>query len=123
MGLPFIHDYATDYLGGAFDLSRVFLYKWTVNWRFIPEELFLDRKFAFALVIGHLTCLLLFLFFRWSKPQEVPAFVKHALSSRGLWQGVGAVTKDGKFRDALVVSWSDCWPPQKSQLFFSPPIS
>ncbi|KAH8833871.1 mannosyltransferase [Flagelloscypha sp. PMI_526] len=94
MGLPFIHDYATDYLGGAFDLSRVFLYKWTVNWRFIPEELFLDRKFAYALVIGHLTCLLLFLFFRWSKPQEVPAFVKHALSSRGLWQGVGAVTKD-----------------------------
>lgn len=35
---PFLTTYPVEYLKGSFDLGRVFLFKWTVNWRFLPEE-------------------------------------------------------------------------------------
>ncbi|KXN82615.1 Dol-P-Man:Man(5)GlcNAc(2)-PP-Dol alpha-1,3-mannosyltransferase [Leucoagaricus sp. SymC.cos] len=56
------------YLKGAFDLRRVFLYKWTVNWRFVDEATFLSPTFALSLLVGHLTTLVAFGSFRWCKP-------------------------------------------------------
>lgn len=38
--------YALDYVKQAFDFSRVFMYKWTVNWRFIPEDIFVSPVFG-----------------------------------------------------------------------------
>lgn len=66
---PFIQtpENAQAYMNGAFEFSRVFLYKWTVNWRFIPEDSFLSKEFAFTLLIGHISSLLIFAAFRWSK--------------------------------------------------------
>lgn len=45
------------YLSKAFEFSRSFLYKWTVNWRFVPENAFLSRRFALALLLAHLVLL------------------------------------------------------------------
>lgn len=55
------------YLQNAFDLSRVFMYKWTVNWRFLDEETFLSRSWARGLLVGHVTALVAFGLFRWCR--------------------------------------------------------
>jgi len=41
LAIPFLASHPFSYLKGAFDLGRVFIFKWTVNWRFLPEEVFL----------------------------------------------------------------------------------
>lgn len=43
------------------------MYKWTVNWRFVGEDMFLSKGFAGALLIAHAVLLLLFIF-KWCKP-------------------------------------------------------
>ena len=40
---PFLKEDPWAYLRSAFDLGRVFLYKWTVNWRMVDEDVFLSR--------------------------------------------------------------------------------
>ena len=47
LGYPFLKEYPVSYLRKAFELDRVFMYKWTVNWkvrRFV-QLLFLDELF------------------------------------------------------------------------------
>ena len=43
------------YFTSAFDLSRQFLYEWTVNWRFVPQHIFHSREFATSLLLGHVS--------------------------------------------------------------------
>ncbi|CAK5277750.1 unnamed protein product [Mycena citricolor] len=60
IGLSFLEYDHWAYLNSAFELSRVFLYKWTVNWRMVSEETFLSRPWANGLLLGILAaCLLL----------------------------------------------------------------
>ena len=66
--IPFLREDAWAYAQSAFNLGRVFLYKWTVNWRFIGEDVFLNSRFAIALLIGHATVLILFGLFKWCEP-------------------------------------------------------
>jgi alpha-1,3-mannosyltransferase len=65
VALPFILKNARTYLAGAFDLGRVFLYKWTVNWRFVSEEHFLSSTFALALLVTHVAVLVSFGVRKW----------------------------------------------------------
>ncbi|KAL5529217.1 hypothetical protein ACEPAG_5191 [Sanghuangporus baumii] len=67
LGWPFLSEYPWEYIAGAFDLSRVFLFKWTVNWRFLGEEFFLKPIWAKALLLGHVCVLLAFAHFRWCR--------------------------------------------------------
>lgn len=46
------------------------MYKWTVNWRFVPESTFLSRPFALGLLVVHLGLLLWFARTRWIKPSR-----------------------------------------------------
>ena len=66
------------YLSRAFQLTRQFLFKWTVNWRFVGEETFLSREFATALLICNMSGLLLFLSTRWTRPsgRSMTEFIK-----------------------------------------------
>ncbi|EKM83063.1 hypothetical protein AGABI1DRAFT_118456 [Agaricus bisporus var. burnettii JB137-S8] len=64
---PFISEDPWSYLKGAFDLGRVFLYKWTVNWRFVDEGTFLNPTFALSLLVGHISVLVAFGLFKWCK--------------------------------------------------------
>ncbi|KAH7488332.1 hypothetical protein PRIC1_007551 [Phytophthora ramorum] len=61
LGYPFLKHNWWSYMNKAFELSRVFTYKWTVNWRFIDEETFVSGGFAILLLLGHLFFMVLFL--------------------------------------------------------------
>ena len=66
VGYPFLSTYPLEYLMGSFDMGRVFLYEWTVNWRFIPEEIFIHRGFHAILFTAHVVTLLLMVRKWWS---------------------------------------------------------
>ncbi|XP_036621735.1 dol-P-Man:Man(5)GlcNAc(2)-PP-Dol alpha-1,3-mannosyltransferase [Trichosurus vulpecula] len=70
LGLPFLLENPAGYLSRSFDLGRQFLFRWTVNWRFLPEALFLNRAFHLALLAAHLSLLALFAFCRWPRSGE-----------------------------------------------------
>lgn len=56
------------YLSRSFDFSRIFLYKWSVNWKFIPEEIFLSGYFSNSLLINYCILSLFFANDRWTAP-------------------------------------------------------
>lgn len=60
LGLPFLLTNPWAYLKGSFDLGRVFLFEWTVNWRFLPEEIFTSKTFHLFLLALHLILLVTF---------------------------------------------------------------
>lgn len=78
LAVPFLPANAKGYLGRSFQLDRVFLFKWTVNWRFIGEEIFLSRQFAVMLLIVHAGILATFALTRWTRPSglSAPALAK-----------------------------------------------
>lgn len=71
--MPFITKNATGYFSRAFELSRQFMFKWTVNWRFVGEETFLSRDFSVALLLLHVSILALFSL-GWVKPSGSNVF-------------------------------------------------
>jgi alpha-1,3-mannosyltransferase len=68
LAVPFLKENAIGYISRAFELTRQFLFKWTVNWRFLGEEAFLSRRFSIALVAVHLSLLVLFVSSCWLRP-------------------------------------------------------
>ncbi|KAI0022381.1 glycosyltransferase family 58 protein [Xylariomycetidae sp. FL0641] len=69
---PFLRENARGYLSRAFELSRQFLFKWTVNWRFVGEETFLSKPFALGLLAMHVLVLAGFIVKKWLKPAGKP---------------------------------------------------
>ena len=64
LGYPFLSTYPVSYISKAFELSRVFDYKWTVNFRFLPEEIFVSKRLSLLLLL--LTVLAYILFsYKW----------------------------------------------------------
>jgi len=66
LALPFLLTYPKNYLICAFNFGREFFYVWTVNWRLVPEEIFLSKPFALSLLAFHFTFLLIFALKRWT---------------------------------------------------------
>ena len=71
LAIPFITKNAQGYLARAFEFSRQFLFKWTVNWRFVGEEYFLSTQFSTILLAGNLALLALFVSTRWTAPSAL----------------------------------------------------
>ena len=69
-GFEFLTTYPVAYLHRSFNLGRQFEYKWTVNWRFISEELFLDRRLHIFLLVTHLILLAVIYHRSWSRSQN-----------------------------------------------------
>ena len=67
LAYPFLLEHPLPYAENAFNFGRVFLYQWTVNWRFLSEKRFLDPNFAKALLVGHVSVLAAFGLFRWCR--------------------------------------------------------
>jgi alpha-1,3-mannosyltransferase len=42
LGAPFLLHAPINYISKSFELSRIFFYKWTVNLKFLPEDVFLS---------------------------------------------------------------------------------
>ncbi|KAK3319136.1 glycosyltransferase family 58 protein [Apodospora peruviana] len=72
IAVPFLANNPTGYLGRAFELSRQFFFKWTVNWRFVGEDTFLSKEFAITLLGLHVLTLGAFVIRRWLKPARKP---------------------------------------------------
>lgn len=86
LAIPFLTSgNGLQYVGQAFDFGRQFLFKWTVNWRFVGEETFSSRQFAVSLLLVHVSLLLLFFQTRWVKPSasNLIDFVKKYTLSGG----------------------------------------
>ncbi|XP_033764355.1 dol-P-Man:Man(5)GlcNAc(2)-PP-Dol alpha-1,3-mannosyltransferase-like [Pecten maximus] len=67
MGLPFLLVNPVGYIVRSFNLGRQFFFKWTVNWRFLSEEMFLNRYFHLLLLATHVIVLLFFFWFKWRR--------------------------------------------------------
>lgn len=74
VSLPFSLSHPVQYFSQAFDLSRVFLYKWTVNLRFLSEEVFLDKRLSIALLFLHAGFLVAFGWYKWTGISKTGAF-------------------------------------------------
>lgn len=74
IGVPFLMTNPQGYLSRAFELSRQFKFEWTVNWRMLGEDLFLNKYFAVLLLVLHATVLLIFITARWLQPTDLPLF-------------------------------------------------
>lgn len=67
LGLPFLLQHPHSYLNKAFEFSRIFLLKWSVNWAFLPENVFRSKALAVCLLLTHLGLLLFFAQYKWCK--------------------------------------------------------
>lgn len=98
LALPFLRVYPWSYLSSAFEFSRVFLYKWTVNWRFLPEDVFLSRPWALALLAAHLSTLIAFGSIKWCRRDGgVLKVLSRGLRKPMVGASVEAVRADGVF--------------------------
>ena len=70
LGLPFLLDNPYAYIKMSFDLGRQFFFKWTVNYRFIPESIFLSRNFHFFLLLVQIGLLIAIFVLKWSKAKK-----------------------------------------------------
>ncbi|MCJ1354792.1 MAG: dolichyl-P-Man:Man(5)GlcNAc(2)-PP-dolichol alpha-1,3-mannosyltransferase [Icmadophila ericetorum] len=77
LAFPFLSANDMGYVSRAFEFSRQFLYKWTVNWRFVPEEQFLSKEFSLGLASVHIALLVAFVTTRWTRPSglSIPELV------------------------------------------------
>ena len=66
LGLPFILRDPQAYISNAFDFSRMFLYKWTVNWRFLGEKIFSHPATSKVLLGLHVFILCIFGVHQWT---------------------------------------------------------
>lgn len=62
LGAPFLLRHPVSYLRKAFELDRQFFFKWTVNLKFLPEDMFLSKQWAVLLLVTHLSLLGLYIF-------------------------------------------------------------
>ncbi|KAF8944336.1 dolichyl-P-Man:Man(5)GlcNAc(2)-PP-dolichol alpha-1,3-mannosyltransferase [Haplosporangium gracile] len=69
LSLPFTLHHPRSYLNKAFEFSRVFQYQWTVNWKFLEEEVFLSSRWAKCLLGAHFAVLFAFVILRWSRSE------------------------------------------------------
>lgn len=67
LGLPFLIVNPVGYISRSFNLGRQFFFVWTVNWRFLPEDIFLNQYFHLLLLATHLIMLILFFGFKWKR--------------------------------------------------------
>ena len=79
LALPFLMEYPKSYFTRAFEFSRVFIYKWTVNWKFLDEEIFISSEFAIILLLGHVFILMSFLFKRWCRQVKAIFYLENML--------------------------------------------
>ncbi|KAL4887469.1 glycosyltransferase [Aspergillus karnatakaensis] len=84
LAIPFLQTNPNGYFERAFEFGRQFMFKWTVNWRFIPEEIFLSRGFWWSLIALHLLILAVFGITSFLRPSEtsLPNFVGKFLGGR-----------------------------------------
>ncbi|KOC69727.1 Lethal(2)neighbour of tid protein [Habropoda laboriosa] len=80
LGLPFLIDNPFAYIKGAFNFGRIFEFRWTVNWRFLPEDVFIHPYFHVSLLALHVLTLI-YCIPTWIKYMKSYAKLKHVEKS------------------------------------------
>ncbi|KAF3095182.1 dolichyl-P-Man:Man(5)GlcNAc(2)-PP-dolichol alpha-1,3-mannosyltransferase, variant 2 [Orbilia oligospora] len=93
LAVPFVASESgslSGYLGRAFEFSRAFLWKWTVNWRFVGEEVFTSFSFKVGLLVVHIALLFFFLSTRWLRPVRggLIQFIRNLVSGTNREEGI-----------------------------------
>jgi alpha-1,3-mannosyltransferase len=57
VGAPFLTANFWGYVGRSFELGRVFTFKWSVNYKFLPEDIFVSKQLAISLLLLHVVVL------------------------------------------------------------------
>lgn len=78
IALPFLKQYPQEYLKGAFDFSRQFMYKWSINWQFLDEDAFHDRLFHTVLLSSQFIAIVAMILFVYPR---IPLDVMKSLKS------------------------------------------
>lgn len=86
LAVPFLRHAPRSYANRAFELSRVFEHRWSVNGAMLSERAFQSKRLAVALLVAHLGTLLLFGHFKWTEQGTL-----------GLFGLVGVRKRDGRF--------------------------
>ncbi|KAI1315641.1 dolichyl-P-Man:Man(5)GlcNAc(2)-PP-dolichol alpha-1,3-mannosyltransferase [Mortierella claussenii] len=86
LSLPFTLHHPESYISKAFEFSRVFEYKWTVNWKFLDEKTFLSNDLSKLLLVSHLVVLFAFVIFRWSRSEGgiIPVILRGLTAPRAV---------------------------------------
>lgn len=98
LGFPFLSTYPVEYLKKSFELDRVFTYKWTVNFKFLSEEIFLDKRLSIVLLLLTIIGYLLFAFkwSRWIREQSreyIERQKQEAMQEHGSDRALATITK------------------------------
>ncbi|KAG9156959.1 hypothetical protein Leryth_009019 [Lithospermum erythrorhizon] len=67
LGMPFLISYPVEYISRAFNLGRVFIHFWSVNFKFVPEPVFVSKGFALTLLVVHFGLLIAFAHYKWCR--------------------------------------------------------
>lgn len=67
LGAPFLSFDWRAYMASAFELGRVFTFKWTVNMKFIPQEIFETKEFGYGFLFLTFYAIASLWFIRWRK--------------------------------------------------------
>ncbi|KAL5561489.1 hypothetical protein UlMin_031236 [Ulmus minor] len=96
LGLPFILYDPFAYISKAFNLGRVFIHFWSVNFKFVPEPIFVSKTFAISLLIAHLTLLIAFAHYRWCKYEGGIPKLLHSIfvSLKSRFSHIGPTSKN-----------------------------
>lgn len=70
LGAQFLLAYPLQYINGAFEFGRVFTYRWSVNWKFVPEKLFVSKPWAIGLLSAQVIFLIFFAYVKWLIPKS-----------------------------------------------------
>jgi len=92
IAIPFLGK-AESYLGRAFEFSREFLHKWSVNYAFLSKDIFRSQALSVALLAGHLLVLLAFSQIIWtSKFGGILGLLKLRPRGKRDWLRAGSAT-------------------------------
>lgn len=111
LGAPFLLHAPKSYVARAFELTREFMYKWSVNGALLKETTFLNKRLAMLLLLLHLTVLILFGHFRWTAKRSKGLLEFFHLSQ--------ASVKDSILRIATHVESRDLNPSHVAGVLFT----
>ena len=87
LAYPFLVSNPTHYLSRAFEFSREFLFKWTVNWKFLSPDVFASKGFSFLLLCLHVSLLFFFIVGHWSRAEGgLLKLLYRGLSLKSAWK-------------------------------------
>ncbi|KAL0480778.1 alpha-1,3-mannosyltransferase [Acrasis kona] len=72
LAAPFLMVNAPGYMNKAFEFGREFFHVWTVNYKFLPEHIFLSKTLSISLLLAHLGTLIFYGFTKWTREEGGP---------------------------------------------------